>query len=110
MMNRQHGRERELLIRNERRNERRRPIVAMENLRRRRHSPRQFDRGFAEENETRGVVLVSDAVFAIDARPIEERIATNEERLNTPRRPAFDEFSDISLLPEADIDRDPGIA
>ncbi len=82
----------------------------MENLWGRRHAARQLERGFAEENETRGIVFVSDAVFAVDADAIEKCVASNKKCLHTARRPAFDEFGDISFLADGDVHRDPGIA
>ena len=106
MMNREHGRKRQALVLHENRNERRRPIVDMEDLRRRRHAPRHFERRFAEENETRGVVFVGDTVFAVDARAIEKLVATDEECLDAAGRPAFHEFRDIILVADPHIDGD----
>jgi len=79
MMDREHGGERQFLFRHKRRDKGRRPIVDVKNLRGRGHPPRHLERGFAEENETGRVVFVGDAVFAIDARPIEELVVNRSD-------------------------------
>ena len=110
MMDREHGRKRQFLFGHQHRDKRRSPIVHVKNLRRWRHPPRHLQRGFGEENETRRVVFVGDAVFAIDARAIEKLVAANKKHLHAAGRPTFDKFRDISLRADADIDRDAGIA
>ena len=59
--------------------QRRRPIVQVQNLRRRRETSRQFDRSFAEKNETRGVIFVRLAVFAINSGAIEKLVAAHKK-------------------------------
>ena len=103
-------RKRQLLVGHEDGNKRGRPIMRVKNLGRGCHPPREFHRGFAKENETRRVIFVGHAVFAVDARPIEERVAPDEECLHAARGPAFHKFRDVILLADGHIDRDPGIA
>src|SRR5437660_1373751 len=74
MMNREDGRKRQPLLAHQQRDKRRDPVVRMEDLGRRRHPPRQLDRGFAEEKEARGVIGIRLAFLAIKCRAIEELI------------------------------------
>src|SRR5205085_7815656 len=81
MMDREDRGEGKLLMVDQRGHQSRGPIMHVQNLRRRRHPPRQLERRFGKENETRGVVFVRHAVLAVNSGPIEKFVAANEESL-----------------------------
>jgi len=78
-MDREHGRKGQPMGAHIHWHQRGRPIVQVQNLRRRRETARQFDRGFAEKNETRGIILVRLAVFAINSVAIEKLVASHKK-------------------------------
>src|SRR6266571_6671873 len=103
-MDRKHGRKRQLMRAREHRHERRRPIVHVQNLRHRSQSTRELNGGFAKENETRRVVVVSPAVLTINARPIKEIVTANQEQLHAVSRVRLEVLRDVNLLSEPYID------
>src|SRR5437016_5345023 len=79
VMNRQHSREWQVMRSHINWHERGRPIVDVQNLRCRSQATCQFHRSFAEKNETRGVIFVGGAMFAINSVAIEEFVAADEK-------------------------------
>src|SRR5881227_3527465 len=92
MMDREDRGEGKLLMVDQRGHQSRGPIMHVQNLRRRRHPSRQFERRFGKENETLGVVVVGDTMLAINSRAIEKLVAANKKSLHPAGRPAFDKF------------------
>src|SRR5690349_11899370 len=98
MMNREHSLERQPTVADQNRHQRSGPVMTMQNLRARAHSPRDFDRGFAEEDEARGVVGIRFAAFLVNAGPIKQLIATYIKDLQTFRGSIFEQIGHESLV------------
>ena len=109
MMNGQHSLEWQSLCMHKHRHQRRRPIVHVQNLQLRRQPPRQFERRFAEENKSRGIVFVRLAVLAVNSRAIEKLIAANQKQLHAAGAPALEVPGDVSLVADLHIDSDAGV-
>src|SRR5882724_2517971 len=79
VMNGQHSLERQPLRIHKNRHQCRGPIVQVQNLHLRRQPPSQFQRCFAEENESRGIIFVLLTTLAVNSRAIKKLIITNQK-------------------------------
>src|SRR5215470_186912 len=91
------------------RDERCRPIVHVQDLDSRSESPCEFNGRFAKENESRGIVFVRFAVFAVNSVPIEERVTSDEENLNAAVGVPFNKFSYVGVLANSHVDGNGGV-
>src|SRR6266403_259266 len=79
VMNGQHSLERQPLRIHKYRHQCRGPIVQVQNFHLRRQPPSQFQRCFAEENESRGIIFVRLTTLAVNSRAIKKLITTNQK-------------------------------
>ena len=79
VMDRQDGFEWQPLRIHKYRHQRRGPIVHMQNFQLRRQPPSQFQRRFAEENESRSIIFVRPTALAVNCRAIKKLIKTNQK-------------------------------
>src|ERR1700681_3747138 len=106
VMNRKHGGEGQLLVAHQHGNECRRPIVHVEDLRRRSHPARQLQRRFAKENESPGVIFVGRAVLPVNAGAIKKLIAAHKESLDPAGRAPLQEFRHVIFRADPNVHRD----
>src|SRR5918996_1096449 len=89
--------------------QRRRPIVHMQNLQLRRQSSGQLDDCFAEKNESRSIVFVRLAPFAINSRSIKKLIAADEEQLPAACATAFQVSRNMDRIADLHVDSYTGV-
>src|SRR5437667_12248487 len=108
-MDSEHGRERQMMCSYVNRDECSWPIMNVQDLRRRCQTARQFHRRFAEKNKARGVIFISGAVLTVNSVAIEKLVTKVEEQLHTTRDVAFQVFTDVNRIADANIDRVPTV-
>src|SRR6266478_6816213 len=79
VMDRQDGFEWQPLRIHKNRHQCRGPIVQVQNFRLRRQPPSQFQRCFAEENESRRIIFVRLTTLAVNSGAIKKLITTNQK-------------------------------
>src|SRR6266481_7572741 len=79
VMDRQDGFEWQPLRIHKNRHQCRGPIVQVQNFQLRRQPPSQFQRRFAEENESRSIIFVRPTALAVNCRAIKKLIKTNQK-------------------------------
>src|SRR5207249_1812574 len=109
VMDRQDGFEWQPLRIHKYRHQRRGPIVQVQNFHLRRQPPSQFQRCFAKENESRGIIFVRLTTLAVNSRAIKKLITTNQKQLHAAGAPPLEVPGNVSLIAHLHIDSYAGV-
>src|SRR5207247_10687796 len=85
------------------------PIVHAQKLQWLRQPPSQFQRRFAEENKSRGIIFVRLTALDVNSTAIKKLIAANQKQLHATSAPPLEVPGNVSLVSHLHIDSYAGV-